>query len=64
MELSVSAIAPKDVIVESVVSQKWWRENPPLEIKSLFGTAFTTLFGHYEWNVMPFGLKNTPLEFQ
>jgi len=27
-------------------------------------TAFTIPFGHYEWNVMPFGLKNTHSEFQ
>jgi len=26
--------------------------------------AFTVPFGHYDWNVMPFGLKNTPSEFQ
>ena len=27
-------------------------------------TAFTVPFGHYEWNVIPFDLKNAPYEFQ
>ena len=35
-----------------------------LHPKDKYKTVFTTPFGHYEWNIMPFRLKNGPSKFQ
>ena len=35
-----------------------------IALEDRYKTAFTTPFGHYEWKVMPFRLKNASSEFQ
>ena len=35
-----------------------------IQLEDMYKTSFTVPFGHCEWNVMPFGLKNAHSEFQ
>lgn len=41
---------------------RYWQTQ--IDEKEKCKIVFTIPFGNYEWNVMPFRLKNTPSEFQ
>jgi hypothetical protein len=53
-----------DVLVFSKFDMKSGFWQIQINDQDRYKTAFTTPFGHYEWNVMPFGLKNASSEFQ
>ena len=41
-----------------------WVQIVQIKEEDRYKTAFTVPFGHYEWNVMPFRLKNATSKFQ
>ena len=53
-----------DAVIFSKFDMKFGFWQVQISETDKYKTAFTTPFGHYEWNVMLFGLKNALSEFQ
>jgi hypothetical protein len=53
-----------DALVFSKFDMKSGFWQVQIDDRDRYKTVFTTPFGYYEWNVMPFGLKNGHSEFQ
>jgi len=50
--------------VFSKIDLQWGFYNVEIEEKDKAKTAFSLKSGHYEWNVLSMGLKNSPATFQ
>lgn len=52
----------QDVVILFDLKSGYWQVQ--IAEQDQYKIAFIVPFGHYEWNVMPFSLKNAPSKFQ